>query len=1187
MKVKHYLTLLLLLLGTAAWGYTKTEGFEHATTSTNYKETRTITEQSSDCEIGWEIYYGAATTTDAISGNNSVQLRYYSDGKQGNIHTTTAIEGLTNVSFKAKVSNINLKINIAYSEDGSNWEYLVVAKTMTTTATEYSYDIPSGGKYFKAAISSQSTTPSSGNNYKFTIDDIVFTYTPSSPPPSYSFTSASNNPSYGTVSTEGNVITATPEPGYQVNTTNPFTVSPAGAANVTDNGDNTFTVSNISANCTITINFEEIPVIVTTKIFVKSDYAPYIYTWTGSGESKIEYNGGWPGALMSDTWNDDNGVTWYTIDVPATGFNMILNDNYGSQTENINNITEDTYFVWNSSVDGYSATQYQKVQLAEVTVNNVSVLIGATEDINVSTTPDGLSLNYSIGNDDTSYATITDGAVYGVSEGTATITAWWGTQQVGDTYYAGGSKTFTVTVNKVRAYQKITSTADIVDGMKYLIVCESQNTAFKGNLTTLDANRNGEPVTIKNDKIITGDDIYFIINRNGDDYTIQSKSGYFIGHTGSGPDLKTSVTTEYPNSIEIDGGDAIILCNEEYYLQYNKTSGSERFRYYATNQEPIQLYKEIDPEVKIYVKADQAPYIYTWTGVGDAATKHTGTWPGTQAPTQTTEVNGVSWYTMTVPALGFNLILNNGNSGKNNQTANIKDIREDTYFVWNSASDGYSGANNYLAVDFAEVSASNLTVSIGKTVASRVTATPEGLSLSYSSSDGTIATVDNDGNVTGISAGDATITVSWATQGVGEQGYLGGSITYTVTVYTVTTTDYFVKARTTGELHDGMGVIIVHEDAGNDRVMGEQRNNNFGASEVTINRNATPYKATLVTGEVVTVLALEQSGNYWYFRDDFGDYLYTASTSNNTLRTKEVADNFAKTTISIEGQNSDAVITFQGTNTRNILRYNNSDNLFSCYSSGQKPVHIYYREGVILNEIANNQSVLDDNEGGRTVNLYRQLTADMWNAICLPFDVNEANMKKLFGEGYLLRSFSGVEKNGNSVTLMFSEETTIQAGVPYIVLPKKSVESGAMVVLANVTLTKTAPKGVTKTDADGNSYTFQGVYEPTSFEAGNKSIRFLGSGNKFYYPTSTNPMRAFRCYFQLPTEVAAKLSNLDMAFDGGIDVATGIIAIGTDVSPLEQATGHIYSVSGQHVGTKAEGLPKGLYIRDGKKFVVK
>ena len=136
-----------------------------------------------------------------------------------------------------------------------------------------------------------------------------------------------------------------------------------------------------------------------------------------------------------------------------------------------------------------------------------------------------------------------------------------------------------------------------------------------------------------------------------------------------------------------------------------------------------------------------------------------------------------------------------------------------------------------------------------------------------------------------------------------------------------------------------------------------------------------------------------------------------------------------------------------------------------------------------------------------------------------------------------------------------------------------------------MTLTKTAPTAVTKTDADGNSYTFQGVYGPTSFTAYDKSIRFLGSGNKFYYPTSTNPMRAFRCYFQLPTEVAAKLSNLDMAFDGGIDVATGII--GTDVSPLEQVTGHIYSVSGQYVGTKAEGLPKGLYIRDGKKFVVK
>ena len=73
-------------------------------------------------------------------------------------------------------------------------------------------------------------------------------------PVTYTLTAVSSNTAYGTVSLSGSTITAAPKTGYQIDDTTPYTVSPAGAATVTRSG-NTFTVSNLTSNCTVTIHF--------------------------------------------------------------------------------------------------------------------------------------------------------------------------------------------------------------------------------------------------------------------------------------------------------------------------------------------------------------------------------------------------------------------------------------------------------------------------------------------------------------------------------------------------------------------------------------------------------------------------------------------------------------------------------------------------------------------------------------------------------------------------------------------------------------------------------------------------------------------------------------------------------------------------------------------------------------------
>ncbi len=174
--------LAMLAVPKGGWGQTrdtKTEGFETATTSSNYQSTVTITESDSDCGIGWEIYYGAVSTSSAITDNNSAALRLYnSDNHYAYIKTTTAIDGLSNVAINAKAATTNsalILINVDYSTNGDTWTNIESDKTLTSSAALYNWNIPSGGKYFRISISENSTKPSK-KNAQLTIDDVVFTY---------------------------------------------------------------------------------------------------------------------------------------------------------------------------------------------------------------------------------------------------------------------------------------------------------------------------------------------------------------------------------------------------------------------------------------------------------------------------------------------------------------------------------------------------------------------------------------------------------------------------------------------------------------------------------------------------------------------------------------------------------------------------------------------------------------------------------------------------------------------------------------------------------------------------------------------------------------------------------------------------------------------------------------------------
>ncbi len=114
-----------------------------------------------------------------------------------------------------------------------------------------------------------------------------------------------------------------------------------------------------------------------------------------------------------------------------------------------------------------------------------------------------------------------------------------------------------------------------------------------------------------------------------------------------------------------------------------------------------------------------------------------------------------------------------------------------------------------------------------------------------------------------------------------------------------------------------------------------QNKNNRGQAEVTKTDSAVTFN------DGVQILTLEAGTKTGTFAFNTGNgYLYAASSSSNYLKTEANLSDNSSWTIEI-ADSGVATIKAQGTNTRNWLRHNDSNNIFSCYGSGQKDIALY------------------------------------------------------------------------------------------------------------------------------------------------------------------------------------------------------------------------------------------------------
>lgn len=221
------------------------------------------------------------------------------------------------------------------------------------------------------------------------------------------------------------------------------------------------------------------------------------------------------------------------------------------------------------------------------------------------------------------------------------------------------------------------------------------------------------------------------------------------------------------------------------------------------------------------------------------------------------------------------------------------------------------------------------------------------------------------------------------------------------------------------------------------------------------------------------------------------------------------------------------------------------------------------------------------------VTLTKPLQANVWNAICMPFSMTEQQVRNAFGENARIAEFKKVEESGKKAVASFGMHyyQLITAGKPCLIKPSQVNENDTYTIKG---VTIDAENALTIADSN-KKFDFVGTYVPTTMPV---NSHFLGSNDgKLYYITADKEISGLKAFFQPVSTSNAKLSiafdSTDNDFDNN---TTGIEAI-KDYMDQDAANSSankgIYNINGQFMGTNPAILPQGIYVKNGKKFIVK
>ena len=412
-----------------------------------------------------------------------------------------------------------------------------------------------------------------------------------------------------------------------------------------------------------------------------------------------------------------------------------------------------------------------------------------------------------------------------------------------------------------------------------------------------------------------------------------------------------------------------------------------------------------------------------------------------------------------------------------------------------------------------------------KNVADLYATASDGL-VSFESSNETVAKVEG-GKLKALAVGTATITINVAAT----EDYSAGSDEVVVTVKnrgavapegSNAGTGYF-KVTDASTLAEGVQFILVGDDAD---AMAGQSGNVRTVEAVTVSNGSVAS-----IGSNVQVVTLEGSAGEWYLKVEDDKYLCAVSSDKNYIGTTATKTNEAKATITINAS-GEATIVFQGSNTKNNLRYNYNSGTprFTCYGSTstmEKPVIYRYA----------NVNTFDITIGATG---YKTLISAV--SATLPAGVT---------------AYKAVSTNAGKIQL--TSVASIKAGSAYVLKGTASTD-----YTLTVTDTPEEPTGNILEVSDEN--TTNGVY-----------VLANGTSGPGFYKWAGGVLGAGRAIVPASAVTSAH-DFLGFDFDGE---TTGVADV-TNTN-LTNNTNEFYNLAGQRVAKPT----KGLYIMNGRKVIVK
>lgn len=250
-----------------------------------------------------------------------------------------------------------------------------------------------------------------------------------------------------------------------------------------------------------------------------------------------------------------------------------------------------------------------------------------------------------------------------------------------------------------------------------------------------------------------------------------------------------------------------------------------------------------------------------------------------------------------------------------------------------------------------------------------------------------------------------------------------------------------------------------------------------------------------------------------------------------------------------------------------------------------------------------------------TLILKRSMKPGIWNTITLPVALTAAQFKTAFGDQAKLSRLKGQSGtipsriDFEAVNLTKDRELVIEPGKLYIMKPmrdatvtsgsySKTIAPGEVITVQapyytinNVVLAATPDEVFKETSKSSSTPDLKLQFCGTQIRQTSQIIPKYsyvlgGSNGKWYYTQSNLTVKGFRCWIVTGDKAEAK--NLRFFIDGvEEDAITGINNVVT--SDSGSLRGNVYTISGQLIKSNTESLdnlPKGIYIINGKKYIV-